>query len=563
MERIFYKTDLQDDPSNVPIYIFDTSFLPSPEVINYDEFILTLMTRLPRQAYTLIMFCSGLNKISWIWGVKFLKTFLMDETNLQNLNKIISVHEGWFIKTLASILTNYHLTRKNINVLNKVLENFTFNGSGDSDFQNNLSDQLGKHKNIIINCSSLWQLNNFIDITKLKISLNVYKHDYQLDNPPINKSFKSVNFFNGSALNDKENSDVLFPSLGEVLKYHIYQNFNIINNFGDKVELLFHKPGNKINSEIFINCIKRDQLVWINDWDLYCIATSFKKLIAELPSLIPIELIDLPIKDDTLLHNFHKIVNRLPKDLQIILVNLFHLFHKLIVNCDTTKLTSRLLSKIFINCLSHQTYLKLNEPNLIIVNNFIRKLIDNWDGIGVYMDLRTYSMDRLVGGTELVNDNENSYINYDLTIDEFDSDTEIGVNQQFFTDNTQKESDDELIDLNLSPKKVLAPNNNIGNIGSGSLQYMKSLPAIKSINSTPLSPTRNQQELNLVSVQYPPQKYKFKSMNFDSHKSRSSSGHSSPDKHSIKKPVIRGIKVGELAKLYEERAQGLELLRNL
>lgn len=585
MERIFYKSDLIDEPSNVPVYIFDSSFLPSPEVINYDEFIMTLMTMLPKEPYTLVMFCTGLNRISWIWGIKFLKKFLLDEKDLQNINKIFSVHEGWFIKTLTSILTNYHFTKRNINMINKLLENLV---SIQNNHQGSDSTNILKNRNLIINCSSLVELNDYVDITKLKISLNVFKHDYQLENTPplIENPFSSVNFFpenNNYPHPESLTSSSPLPSLSKKLKYHIYQNFNIINNYGDKVELLFHRPGNKINSEIFINCIKRDQLLWINDWDLYCIATSFKKLIAELPTLIPIDSIELPIRDETMLSNFYKIVNRLSKDLQIILVNVFHLFYKLTVSCDTTKLHSRLLSKIFINSLSHQTYLKQNEPNLIIVNNFIRKLIDNWNGIGVYMDLDTYSIDKLLMDADMNNDHDHSYMNYDLTIDEMDSESDRDENHISYPNNNSRQgivsdqrlqSDDELIDMNISPKKVLGTNNNVSNIIPNSIQTMKSLPAM---TSAPLSPMKNDTNSvqssgnneNSISVQYPPQKYKYKSMNFDNARLNSKSGQISMDsgntgdKQSFKKPVIRGVKVGELAKLYEERAQGLELLRSL
>lgn len=73
MDRIFYKSDLRDPTTNYPIYIFDTSYLPSPDIINYNEFLITLMSYLPIKPYVLIMFSCGLNKISWIWGHKLYK----------------------------------------------------------------------------------------------------------------------------------------------------------------------------------------------------------------------------------------------------------------------------------------------------------------------------------------------------------------------------------------------------------------------------------------------------------------------------------------------------------
>lgn len=78
------------------------------------------------------------------------------------------------------------------------------------------------------------------------------------------------------------------------------------------------------------------------------------------------------------------------------------------------------------------------------------------------------------------------------------------------------------------------------------------------------SPHRNNSKLTDVSNilgQYPPQKYKFsrpeKPVNMPV--TLEPAAPLSP----VKKTVIRGRKVGELAKLFEERAQGLEVLQSM
>lgn len=541
MDRIFYRTEAYDHGR--PVYIFDTSFLPSPDIINYDELIITLMSLAPKENYSLIMFCSGLNRISWIWGVKFLKKFLIDETNLHNIHRIISVHEGWFIKSLTSILKNYHLTKQNFNILNKLLENFKLDG---------IQSIHGFGDSNIINCNSLSQLNQLFDITKLKISLNIYKVDYQLNNPPIPISPDMNN---------------------EVINYHIYQIFNILNTNGDKIELLFHKPGSKIGSEILLDCIKRDQLIFVNDWNLHCIATTFKKLLSELPvTFIPINLIHLPLSDDTIEANFMELIHNLSSDNSIILINLFNLLEMLINNGQVTKLNSKILSKIFINCLSHQVYLKTNEPNLIIVNNFIKKIIENWASFDNSM--KAIDMSEIFNSTYT---EENSYIDYDLTIDsDFDDETCHSEQVQHDLQTYEYEQD-----ISLSPKKVLTSNNNVLNSmkSINSISSMNSVSSIDSISTlTPQSPMKSPMKSPIkppksleppqssnISVQFPPQKYKFSStrnlreVKVDNQLSRAQSTTSL----NYKKPVIRGIKVSELARLYEERAQGLELLKSL
>lgn len=564
MDRIFYNTGVYDVPKGVPIYIFDTSFLPSPEIINYDEFIPTLMSLLPRDPYTLIMFSSGLNKISWTWGIKFLKKFLVDENNLNNIHKILSVHDGWFVKSLTSILSNYNLTKKNINVLNRLLESFDLS---DKKEEFNLDSK-------IINCDNLAQLNDFIDITKLKISLNVYKHDYHLEStsPLINikaidfKQFNSMNFImhkqddfdSDDSFISTESSHETETGMSDGFKFHFYQIFNIIFNYGDKVELLFHKPGNKVNSEIFYNCIKRNQILWINDWDLHCIATCFRKLINELPGpLIKTELIELPIREQTLSHSLHKVLSSLIKDFQILLIQLFNVFNKLVKNNSQTKLTPTILAKNFVICLSHEVYLKANESNLIIVNNFIKKLIENWDHIN--HPYKSLTIDQILSGKDIENSHDDSYSHFDLTYEDVNDNN---------TTNTPDSDLESMSILSDSPKKnILGANSNIVNQSLPSTPKRKSpskniqLTRETSPNrgiSTETSPIRSPTK---VLVQYPPQKYKFDSIKVSQQEIPSLI---SPEINSnTKKPVIRGRKVGELARLYEERTQGLELLKGL
>ncbi|EGV65648.1 Divergent CRAL/TRIO domain [Yamadazyma tenuis] len=536
MDRIFYKTSASDRHSKSPVYVFDTSFLPSSNDINYDELILTLMTILPSEKYTLIMFCSGLNKISWIWGVKFLKKFLIEESNLQNLDKVYTVHEGWFIKTLTGLLANYQLTRKNLTLTRKLLENFNLNND---EFKLVGSGSGG----LIVNCASLFDLDQLVDIDNIKISLNVYKHDYQLD------GFRSLN---------TAATPLAWQVPSESLKYHLYQTYNIIDTYGARVELIFQRPGNKLSSEIFVDCIKRDQIIWINDWNLYCIATSFKKIVAKLPPLLPIELITLPIKDSTLEQNFADILNHLSYDFRVVLVSIFKLLHKLVNNQHITRLTSKSLAKIFVTTLSHQSYSKANESNLIVVNSFIKKVIENFGQFG--KSLTAVEMSDIFSECR----EENSYIDYDMTVDS-DGDTDEPISEAGG-------------DVNLSPKKVLGSNEHV-------LNTMTSFASISTIGSTFskdvfLSPTKTQSPIKSslgspvkaaadidasISVQYPPQRYRFntpahsKEVNVVSQFIQSQVSSASPKK----RPVIRGVKVGELAKLYEERAQGLELLKSL
>lgn len=504
------------------------------------------MTFLPSEKYSLVMFCGGLNKISWIWGVKFLKKFLLDESNLDNLNKVITVHEGWFIKTLTGLLSNYHLTRKNLNLTRKLLENFK------------LGEQFElRNESLLQSCYNLHELNHILNLKKIKISLNVLKQEYQLDGN------KYLVFNSESRMHPLNNR-----------KHHMLQIFNIINSYGHQVELIFHKPGNRLSSEIFVDCITKDQMIWINDWNIYCIATSFKRLVNDLPTLIPVSKIHLPLKDDTIEYNFSSLLSSHPEDLQIILVSLFNLFHKLVSHSHITKLTSKILAKTFVQALSHEVYSKSNE-NLIIVHSFIKKVIDNWENFS--SNLKSVQMEDIFSVKE-TRIEEHSYIDYDMTVDsdsDLDQDTEVEIGVE--------------LEFELSPKKILASNDTAlntfaSNSSIGSVKTLNMLTSIPNFNTpatdvhslrsvashatfdglspqkgSPIRRSLQSPERNIL-VQYPPQKYHFSK---PSALQISVESQQLPPPNPKFKPVIRGVKVLKLAKLYEERAQGLELLRSL
>lgn len=357
MERIFYPADVKDPITNLPIYIFDTSFLPSTELIDYNEFVPTLTSFLPTHPYVLIMFSCGLNKINWIWGIKFLKAFLDDSINLRNLWKVITVHDSWFIKSFVQMLSNFQSTKNTFAQL--ILELFDLGGKEE-------------RKNETIHCSTISELSGYVDITKLKISLNVYKHNNLLEQE-ILLSMRITPLINPYTKLDTQS----------IFYHHFYQIFRIIDFYGDKVELIFHKPGNKLNTDIFYKCINRNQLIWVNDWDLYAISTAFKRILMELPhKLIPIEMIPLPVTDDLqyTLNTFENIILDHEENLMgfsRILLQLCNLCKK-ITQQNVTRHTPVTLSKCLSHCLSHEL-ISSNKDSILIINRFLKNVLDNWE----------------------------------------------------------------------------------------------------------------------------------------------------------------------------------------
>lgn len=548
MERIFYKTSVVDPETKLPVYIFDTSYLPSTKVINYDRFIPTLMETLPSERYVLVMLSCGLNKISWIWGIKFLKTFLSDnESNLlDKLVRIITVHDSWFVKTITEIFKNYSITRKNFSLLNKLMESFNFI----SDFDKGVSNF-----GTIRHCANLAELHRCIDVTKLKLSLNVYKYDCQLGND-LELLDKNL------ILNKNTRID---PVSEPSFFHHFYQIFKIIDSYGDKSELVFHRPGNKLSTDILFKCVIRNLVFWINDWDIFCIATTFKKILMELPHpFISIDLIELPVKDDidytkrnldNILFSYQGKTNY-----RQVLLQICDLCQKIMNNRAVTKHTSSTLAKCLSHCLSQELVLLQNKDNILVISRFIKNLLDYWHQIRGSYSKSYQSIKEIVEG-DLPDEVSHSYdVSYDVTIEEDENDRVVANTSNILSMNhdlinESDERDSVASDDSLAKTLVLR-------------EALRESPISKIKQTDDFFPSYNEKhfsgsadrstlsDLTNIGVQYPPQKYKIQARPIVVPGQTETI-----QPPTRKKPVIRGRKVGELARLFEERAQGIDLLK--
>ncbi|CCE86068.1 Piso0_005717 [Millerozyma farinosa CBS 7064] len=550
MERIFYKTDVVDPDTKLPVYIFDTSYLPSTKVINYDRFIPTLMETLPSEKYVLIMLSCGLNKISWIWGIKFLKTFLGDnESNLlDKLVRIITVHDSWFVKTITEIFKNYSITRKNFSLLNKLMESFNLI----SDFEMGESNF-----NTIRHYANLAELHRCIDITKLKISLNVYKYDCQLGNDLDLLDKKPI-------LNQNTQID---PVSEPSFYHHFYQIFNIIDSYGDKSELIFHRPGNKLSTDILFKCLIRNSVFWINDWDIFCIATTFKKILMELPyPFISIDLIELPVKDDinytkrnldNILFSYQGKTNY-----RQVLLQICDLCQNLMNNRAVTKHTSSTLAKCLSHCLSQELVSLQNKDNILVISRFIKNLFDYWHQIrGSYS--RSYQTIKEIVEGDSPDEVSHSYeVSYDVTIEEDENERVVANTSNILSMNRDliNESDERgSVASDESLNKTLVSREASRESFFDQIEQKDDFfPSYDEKHSSSSTDRSTLSDVTNIGIQYPPQKYKFQAK-----PAVTPSRTESVQPPTGKKPVIRGRKVGELAQLFEERAQGIDLLKSM
>lgn len=503
MERIFFKTDIEDAYSGLPVYVFDTLYLPSPDVIDYDLFIPTLMNKLPLERYILVMFSCGLNKISWIHGVKFLRLFLSPEAcNFDNLHKIIAVHESWFVKSISLVLTNISISKKTFSKLHR------------------LFDSLSRQLDILISCGSLEELSNYVDVTRLKISLNIYKHDAQTTLlPRLLLNCPTVQIINERTTFDPE-SDPLFC-------YHFNQIFRIIETYGTKAEAIFMKPGNRQNTEILFQCIVRNQYIWINDWDLHCIASTFKKILLTVTPLINIEDIVLPMKDDldytlmVLSKNFAG-----SDHAASVLFRIIDLCHKIVVNPETTQHLPVSVAKCMCHALTHELKLQQNSDRVSIAVRYIKNLIQHWSRI------RPLFQERLSEKPKNENRSEQKFdelynLSHDITMDE---------------ENTSGEEESQRVQFNT--KTILDNDTTLARTETTSRNNIQ-------LNSK----KEKLQDVSNIKAQWPPQKYRFERKDVPK-KVEVQEEPQTP----AKRPVVRGRKVGELTRLFEQRTQAMKLL---
>ncbi|KAG7195899.1 uncharacterized protein KQ657_002284 [Scheffersomyces spartinae] len=597
MDRIFYRSPHYDDPTGYPLYIFDTSFLPPPETVNYDALVPQLMGRLPSVPYTVVMFCCGLNKISWLTGIKFIQSFVTatnsnGQHQLDLVSRIITVHDSWLVRSITEFWTAYASQRRRALSLTSLISQ---------------PQSLLVAQKPILHFSCLADLTSILDVSKLKLSLNIYRHDCEID---LDKKLQLKYYPPLISENEPVRIDL---ELSPILYHHFYLIFGVLNQHGTQVPLVFFKPGNKTNTDIFYDAINRNQVLYINDFDLYCIATVFKRIIYSLSSpLINVNCITLPLGNDfeytrTIFSSIIQTYEN-PEDLQIIL-QLLSLCLKLIQNLEITSLTSITLAKSLVHCLTHQVVSSQNKDQVAIATRFLKNLIESWP---LLIQLSQFSLTYIpvehalkVGvpfssseeGKDLpptpvtANETKGDTISFRLEdisyptcqVEKSLTSTEDGLEPPPVLEKSKRELPSIPIEEQDGGLSSLLPPPPPPEFGTSISLDVKELPATPNISSPSASPpgTPNSRRLKptrlrssysrspkgspkRILMQFPPQKYKFQS-----HKSHSSSSLTGGEvlfdclPNKSRKTVIRGRRVGELTKLFEERAEAMQIIRDL
>ncbi|XBW37297.1 hypothetical protein QEN19_002879 [Hanseniaspora menglaensis] len=278
--NIFFKSYTFDDKDH-PIYIFDSTYLPNMSNISndtqlydsiLDKLVQKLIQKLPKnKKFSLIIFSSGFKNLNWKWtmSIKIYAKIINDINNyrLENQDKLIIhkmyiVHESLWVRTLFQIWRQFKAGQ----ALNK---KETEKDANDSFV---LDEEEDTYKNVLsstifetIYLNDLSELAQCVDITKLRISLNVYFYDLKINDciELPSSYYQSMSTQTGDKLN-RDYRQTMFEKIYERLTKESVKN-----------ELVFYKQGDKQKSNIMIEIINRNNYCDISQWDIYSLATVF------------------------------------------------------------------------------------------------------------------------------------------------------------------------------------------------------------------------------------------------------------------------------------------------
>lgn len=368
VNSIFFKSYSVDPISGHVIYVFDSTYLPSPEEVGdkqvYDLLIDGLMdklvNKLPRGPFSLVVFSSGFSqkKISWVYGIKMFAKLPKELRAF--LQKTYIVHESFFIRAVYQVLSNaMNLKLLNVNPLQD-----SKNNSGITDSNSNAS---------MVHVSNLTELAQCIDITTLRISLNVYLHDYQfndyIDLPP--RYFTRL-----SSIGIRQYRQLIFDKIFRRLELEAPLN-----------ELIFQRPGSYKKVNILLDVIERNNYIDLSQWDIYSLGTVFLHFLKNKSyPLIPIDLIPLPIKDDYQ-YTYTTFCNIIKANEYFdLLETIFPLFIAILKATDVTKHNTKTLSKSLTPTLCQEKVSMMTSDRLAVGTRYIGNLIVHFVAIADRID---------------------------------------------------------------------------------------------------------------------------------------------------------------------------------
>lgn len=325
IDRCYYRTSTVDPETSLPLYVLDSTFIPSsifngststsdidsqPKLRN---FVNRILEKLPQEDHALVFFTNGFYQSSLVQHqqrdtspdnthssasvptssitnsseqssfklplniIKILK--LIPPESKKHLSKIYIVHSTWLLKSIVDLFTKF----------------YSFNSTNHP---------------VIINCNNLTTLSHYVDITKLLISLHTYMIDkiqYKNNKIVMTRHFTAIY---GRPLtlyslhNLASSSSSIFPLnqfariFNNLIAYLSNKDLDTqlsVTDWTTIIRCSALSNETKISIDILSDCLKRDQLIVLADFSFlehYMIIVKFiLKLSNSKSPLIPLEVL--------------------------------------------------------------------------------------------------------------------------------------------------------------------------------------------------------------------------------------------------------------------------------
>ncbi|SCU96915.1 LADA_0H03444g1_1 [Lachancea dasiensis] len=371
LDNIFFKSFTADSNHGCPLYIFDSTYLPSTEEVEsrevydllIDELMNKLVTKLPDCAFSLVVFSSGFsqNNVSWIYGLKMFSK--IPKAMRVRLQRLYVVHESLFVRSVYQVLTN----ALNINP-----------------FKNKDTATEGVP---VQHVSNLAELACIIDITKIRISLNVYLFDYQITGTTC---LPDPQVGSRSPLANRQYRQLAFDKI-----------FRRLKTEAPRHELVFQKPGAYQKVNILLGIVARNNYVDLSQWDVYSLGTLFLHFIkGKSKPIFSINLIPLPISE-SLDYTYNTFVNMmLYNGYYELVVYIFELFLSLLDNSKITLHDYRSLSKCLTPTLCQEKVSIKTSDRLAVGHRYITNVLKHFKQLRAKIDGNQYDAAGVMGNSQ-------------------------------------------------------------------------------------------------------------------------------------------------------------------
>ncbi|KAK9468225.1 hypothetical protein V1512DRAFT_204260 [Lipomyces arxii] len=300
VNRILYSTTVQDPVSLTPVFVLNSTALPSPTAVDYNLLLPRMLSVLHHAGeYTIVFFAGGgLHRPSWPWMIHTYSTLNRDLR--KNLKRLYIVHENWWVRTIMEMVAGA---------------------------------VSGKFRKKAVHITDLSALGNRLNISALSIPLAVYDHNRKLE-PFIN--FPQEPVFG----HDLTNSTL--PSFWTSCTTYLAVE-------AVYTEGIFRISPRLQHLQILRECFDRDQTLDLSEYGPHVVAASLKLFLRLLPTPpLPYSLMEQFPDFTTTPEDTIKIANSLSPQT----VTMFNSFVPLLRSIAANEPTTRMSIKNLARCIT-------------------------------------------------------------------------------------------------------------------------------------------------------------------------------------------------------------------